>query len=64
MFKVPNTLSFKLTLWFTSTFIIILLTALFILYLMVNATLKVRLDDDLMDDVLEYRAVKQSLQDY
>lgn len=57
MFKLPNTLSFRLTLWYASTFIIILLAALMILYLMVNTTLNARIDEGLIEDVEEFRTL-------
>ncbi len=59
MFKLPNTLSFRLTLWYASTFIFILLVALGILYFMINTTLNHRMDDDLIEDVEEFRTLYQ-----
>ena len=51
---LPNTLSFRLTLWYAASFIIILLAALMILYLMINTTLNARIDDDLIEEVSEF----------
>lgn len=57
MFNLPNTLSFRLTLWYAVTFIIILLVALIILYIFVNTTLNARIDEDLIEGVSEFRAM-------
>ena len=59
MFKLPNTFSFRLTLWYALSFILILLSALAILYYLVNTTLDNNIDEDLIEDVEEFRTLYQ-----
>ncbi len=54
MIKLPNTLSFRLTLWYASAFLMCLVIALIILYLSLNTILKGRMDDDLREDIKEF----------
>ncbi len=54
MIKLPSTLSFRLTLWYTSAFLVCLVAALVTLYLSFNTILKSRMDDDLREDIQEF----------
>ena len=58
--KLPNTLAFRLTLWYASTFIAVSLTALLILYLSINSILSDRIDEDLKEDVVEFKLLFDS----
>ena len=53
--KLPNTLSFRLTLWYASSFVVVSLTALLILYLSIDSILSARIDEDLKEDVAEFK---------
>jgi len=55
MLKLPNTLSFRLTLWYFSTFVVFLTVAFLILYLSFDSVLQSRIDEDLIEDLKEYR---------
>lgn len=55
MVKFSNTLSFRLTLWYASMFIVFLLVALLFSYLAINSILNKRMDDDLAEDIDEFR---------
>ena len=54
MIKLPNTLSFRLTLWYATVFLLCLLAALITLYLSLNTILNSRMDDDLHEDIAEF----------
>ncbi len=55
MIKLPNTLSFRLTLWYASTFLMCLLFAFTALYFSLHSILTSRMDDDLMEDIAEFQ---------
>jgi len=60
MLRLPNTFAFRLTLWYTSAFIVFLLGALLVLYLSINSILADRIDEDLREDVDEFRLLLHS----
>lgn len=53
--KLPNTLSFRLTLWYASAFLVCLIAALMTLYLSIQTLLNSRMDSDLREDIAEFR---------
>jgi signal transduction histidine kinase len=53
--KLPNTLSFRLTFCFASTFLVCLVAALLALYVYLGTVLNSRMDDDLKEDISEFR---------
>ncbi len=53
--KFPNTLSFKLTLWYASAFLICLVATFMTLYLSLQTLLNSRMDIDLREDIEEFR---------
>jgi len=55
MIRVPNTLSFRLTLWYTSAFLVFLGVAFLVLYLSLNSILNSRMDQDLREDIEEFQ---------
>ncbi len=55
MIKLPNTLSFRLTLWYASAFLVCLGVAFVGLYLSLNSTFNTRIDADLQEDIEEYQ---------
>lgn len=57
MSRFPHTLAFRLTLWYALAFAAFLLTALFILYISMNSILAGRIDEDLNEDIDEYRTL-------
>ncbi|MGB0908933.1 MAG: ATP-binding protein [Nitrospirales bacterium] len=57
MRKFPNTLAFRLTLSYTSAFLVSSIAAFCVLYLSVNTILNTRMDEDLMEDITEYQVL-------
>ena len=57
MIKLPNTLSFKLTFWHAISFSVILLVTLLILYFSVSSYYDKTTDEDLYEDIEEYRSL-------
>ncbi len=57
MFKSRHTLSFRLTAWFTATFVTIFIIAIGLLYFLTNSALNNRINDDLIDDIEEFRTL-------
>lgn len=55
MFRLPRTLAFRLTLWYALAFTLFLLSALCVLYYSINSILTGRIDNDLHEDITEYR---------
>ncbi len=55
MIKIPNTLGFRLTLSYTLAFALVFVSALGFLYLSINTILNERIDDDLREDIAEFR---------
>ena len=54
MIKLPKTLSFRLTLWYASAFLVCLVVAFMGLYLSMNSILNSRMDEDLREDITEF----------
>jgi heavy metal sensor kinase len=54
MIKLPNTLSVRLTLWYSSAFTIFLSCAFVIIYFSIQTVLENRLDEDLEEDIEEF----------
>ncbi len=54
MNKFPNTLSFRLTLWYSILFVTFLAISLSALYLSINTILNNRIDEDLEEDIEEF----------
>ncbi|HBP89943.1 MAG: HAMP domain-containing protein [Nitrospira sp.] len=59
MIKLPNTLSFRLTLWYVSAFLVCFVAALLILYVSTQSILNSRLDADLQEDVADFQELYQ-----
>lgn len=57
---LPNTLTFRLTLWYASAFIIFVLFAFIALYLSMNTILDNRIDEDLNEDIAEFKELYES----
>ncbi len=57
MIKLPNTLSFRLTFWYASTFLTCLLAAILGLYVYLDTVFNHRMDEDLKEDIAEFRAL-------
>jgi len=55
--RLPNTLTFRLTLWYISAFVTFLGSALVILYLSVDTILETRMDEDMTEDIAEFRVL-------
>ncbi|MDH3504111.1 MAG: ATP-binding protein [Nitrospirota bacterium] len=55
MIKLPNTLSFRLTLWYASAFLVCFVAALVILYVSTQSILNGRLDTDLKEDIADFQ---------
>lgn len=55
MIKLPNTLSFRLTFWYASAFLLFLVSALLAFYIYMDTILTSRMDDDLREDIAEFR---------
>lgn len=55
MIKIPNTLSFRLTFWYASAFLVCLVAALLAFYVYMNTILSNRMDDDLREDIAEFQ---------
>lgn len=55
MIKLPNTLGFRLTLWYATAFLVCLVAAFLALYLSLNSILNSRMDDDLREDITEFQ---------
>ena len=55
MIKLPKTLSFRLTLWYASAFLVCLVVAFMGLYLSMNSILNSRMDEDLREDITEFQ---------
>ncbi|GJL53521.1 MAG: two-component sensor histidine kinase [Nitrospirales bacterium] len=55
MRRLPNTLAFRLTLSYTTAFLVSSLVTLCVLYFSVNSILNTRMDEDLQEDITEYK---------
>jgi heavy metal sensor kinase len=55
MIKLPNTLSFRLTFCYALTFLVCLVSALLALYVYLDTIFNSRMDDDLKEDIAEFR---------
>lgn len=55
MSKLPNTLSFRLTFWYASTFLVCLVGSLLALYVYLDTIFTSRMDEDLKEDIAEFR---------
>lgn len=53
--KLPNTLSFRLTLWYSSSFVVFLAASLLILLVLIDAILEDRIDEELIEEINEFR---------
>ena len=60
MRKVPKTLTFRLTLSYASAFLLSAIASLGVLYFSINSILSNRMDEDLEEDIVEYRDLYQS----
>ncbi len=58
--KFPQTLTFRLTLWYALIFVTCLTFAFFVLYLSLSSILDDRIDEDLHEDLTEYALVLDS----
>ncbi len=54
MFSLPNTLSFRLTLWYALIFVALVVFAFFLSYLTINSILNQMINEDLGEDVTEF----------
>ena len=54
MLKFPTTLASRLTLWYTSTFVVFLLAAFVVFYMAMVSILDTRVDEDLEEDIEEF----------
>ena len=57
MIKLPRTLSFRLTLWYGLIFSVSSCLAFLFFYVLINANLKQRLDNQLADKISEFEAI-------
>jgi len=57
MIKLPNTLGFRLTFWYTVSFLVCLMAALLTLYIYLGTVLDDRMDEDLREDIAEFGAL-------
>ena len=55
MARLPNTLTFRLTLWYAAAFVIFLLAAFSFAYLLIESNMNNEISDDLTEDIAEYR---------
>ena len=55
MINLPNTLSFRLTFWYATTFLTCLLVAMLGLYIYLDTVFNHRMDEDLKEDIAEFR---------
>ncbi len=55
MFRLPNTLGFRLTLWYASAFLTCLGVAFLGLYISLNSILNSHMDADLLEDIEEFQ---------
>ena len=55
MLSLPNTLTFRLTFWYVSAFLLCLACALLGLYLYMDNLLDRRMNEDLREDVAEFQ---------
>ena len=60
LLRLPNTLTFWLTLWYASAFVFCLIASLIGLYLWIGEIYDERRDDDLQEDVIEFRMLLDS----
>jgi heavy metal sensor kinase len=58
IFRLPSTLAVRLTLWYAGIFTISTLVAFLALYFVISTVLKERTDQDFLDDVQEYSAMR------
>ncbi len=58
--KLPGTLSFRLMLWYTTAFVLFLVLSLITAYFSMNSVLNYRIDEDLHEDILEFRELYTS----
>ncbi len=55
MINIPRSLSFRLTLWYTSAFLVCLFLAFMGLYLSLHSILDRRMNEDLQEDITEFQ---------
>lgn len=60
MIRVPNTLSFRLTFWYTLVVIILIIIAFSASYFTLKKTLEQNMVDDLLDDIVEFKVLYQN----
>lgn len=53
MIRMPDTLAFRLTLWYALGLFLFLISAFLVLYFSVDSVFKARMDEDLMEDIAE-----------
>lgn len=58
--KLPNTLSFRLTLWYSSSFVVFLAASLLSLLVSIDAILEDRIDEDLIEEINEFRELYEA----
>jgi len=58
--KLPDTLSFRLTLWYATAFVFFLVLTLITAYFSMDSVLNHRIDEDLHEDILEFRELYKS----
>ena len=55
--KLPNTLTFRLTLWYASAFVAFLITTFFVLCLSISANMNGTMNDDMKEDIAEFKTL-------
>lgn len=58
--NLPNTLSFRLTLWYSGSFVVFLAASFLTLLISIDAILGDRIDEDLIKDIKEFREFYES----
>jgi len=58
--KLPNTLSFRLTIWYSGSFVVFLAASLLSLLISIDAILDDRIDEDLIEDIEECKELYES----
>jgi len=58
--KLPNTLSFHLTIWYSGSFVVFLAVSLLCLLISIDVILNDRIDEDLIDEIQEFRGFYES----
>jgi len=57
LLRLPNTLSFRLTLWYAAIFAVSSLAAFMVIYLLTTSIIQGRTDQDLLDEVKEFSSL-------